>query len=242
MDDERQEELEELAALLGHKFNDLELLATAMHHSSYVHEHADLNLESNERLEFLGDAVLELCVTEMLYQRFPAASEGRLSKARASMVNEHRLAAIARSLNLGGFLLLGRGEEIQSGSNKPSILADALEAVLAATYLDGGLEVTDAIITRLLGPYAEGAIAKAPQKDFKTRIQEFVQEELHVTPRYQLLETQGPDHDKTFRVALSIKSERVARGVGKSKKEAEQNAARRCLELIEKEGTDFLAK
>ncbi|MFZ5585965.1 MAG: ribonuclease III [Thermodesulfobacteriota bacterium] len=231
MEPERRQHLEQLAARLGHAFADLGLLHAALCHSSYVHEHPDEAEGSNERLEYLGDAVLELIVTELLFQRFPAASEGQLSKARSGVVNESRLAATARDLNLGGCLLLGRGEEGQRGQDKPSILADALEAVVAAVYLDGGLEAARGVVLGLVGPVAEQAILRAPKKDYKTRLQERVQEALHITPRYRVLGAEGPDHQKYFSVALEIAGELICTGGGRSKKEAEQEAARLGLEL-----------
>lgn len=231
MDPERAAALAQLADKLAHRFVDPQILEAALRHSSYVHEHPEEGGESNERLEFLGDAVLELVITEMLYQRFPQASEGQLSKARSGVVNESRLAATAGALGLGQYLLLGRGEESQNGHQKPSILADALEAVVAAVYLDGGLTAARQVITDLLAPVAEQAILRAPKKDYKTRLQERVQEALHITPRYLLLAAEGPDHDKLFRVALEIDNQPVAIGQGRSKKEAEQHAAQQGLDL-----------
>ena len=231
MDEERAKTLAGLAARLGHDFADLELLQAALRHSSFVHEHPEQAGESNERLEFLGDAVLELVVTQLLFERFPQASEGQLSKARSGVVNEARLAATARALDLGSYLLLGRGEGSQNGHQKPSILADALEAVTAAVYLDGGLEAARAVVLGLLGQVAEQAVLRAPKKDYKTRLQERVQEALHITPRYRILSAQGPDHDKVFLVALEIDGQPVATGQGRSKKEAEQDAAQQGLTL-----------
>lgn len=231
MDQERQGALKELADKLGHQFRDLQLLEAALRHSSYVHEHPEESGQSNERLEFLGDAVLELVITQVLYQRFPQASEGQLSKARSGVVNEGRLAATAKGLDLGRYLLLGKGEESQNGHQKPSILADALEAVTAAVYLDGGLEAAHQMLVALLGPVTEHAIMRAPKKDYKTRLQERVQESLHITPRYQLLSAEGPDHEKIFKVTLEIDGQIVASGQGRSKKEAEQDAAQQALEV-----------
>ena len=235
MDAIRQENLLAFAGRLGHAFEDLSHLNNALCHSSYVHEHPDEHLDANERMEFLGDAVLELCITRLLYFQYPDAPEGKLSKARSGMVNESRLDTIARELGLGEHLLLGKGEELQGGREKPSILADALEAVLAGVYLDSGLEAADTVIRNLFGPYLQGAIRRASRKDFKTRIQELVQETQHLTPRYALVDSQGPDHDKTFYVALTIDDAVLARGQGKSKKEAEQHAAQKGLEILEKE-------
>lgn len=235
MDQKRQKLLSSLAEKLGYDFNDWGLLEKALRHSSYANEHPSEEEESNERLEFLGDSVLQLCVTQMLYERFPQASEGQLSKARSSLVNENRLAATARQLKLGDCLLLGRGEEVQNGQEKPSILADAMEAVLASVYLDGGLAPVDDILRRILGPAAARSIKRSTQKDHKTKLQELIQEKMHLTPVYQILDAQGPDHAKTFWVALLVEGRCVAEGKGKSKKEAEQNAAKGGLDKWEAE-------
>jgi ribonuclease-3 len=237
MDDSRRLALEGLASDIGYSFNDLSLLDRALHHSSWVHEHPEETPESNERLEFLGDAVLELVITEHLFHRFLEASEGQLSKARSGVVNEARLAATARDLQLGEYLLLGKGEETQGGRDKASILADALEALLAAVYLDGGLEAARGVFTELLADAAERSLSRAPKRDFKTSLQEKVQEALHVTPRYKLLLTLGPDHNKTFTVVCLVEGQEVAQGSGKSKKEAEQDAARASLEVLQKTGS-----
>ena len=229
MQPKQSQRLKQLCERLGHEFSDPELLHQALRHSSYIHEHPDLQGQSYERLEFLGDAVLELVITELLYDRFPDATEGQLSKARAGVVNETRLAVTARALELGPCLWLGRGEELQGGRDKPSILADVVEALAAAIYLDGGLERARKVLLGLLGRVAERAVSRAPQKDFKTRLQEYVQEVLHVTPVYELVEAEGPDHAKTFTVAVVIDGLRTAQGRGRSKKEAEQEAARLAL-------------
>lgn len=229
MDPERARQLNRLQGELGYRFNDLARIDRALMHSSYVHEQTEPPAASNERLEFLGDAVLELVVTEFLFNRFPEASEGQLSKARSGVVNESRLADTARGLRLGEYLLLGKGEEAQGGRDKNSLLADAMEALLAAMYLDGGLEPVRGLVHRLLSPAAERALSRAPRRDYKTRLQERVQERMHVTPRYRLVATSGPDHDRRFLIALLIAGEEVARGEGKSKKEAEQQAARQGL-------------
>lgn len=236
MDQQRSGELSALARRLGYAFNDPGLLDAALCHSSYVHEHPGQELEPNERLEFLGDAVLELSVSGLLFARFPGSREGELSKARAAMVNETSLARLAGELDLGPLLLLGKGEELQEGREKPSILADAMEAVLAAVYLDGGLEAARPVVEALLAEMADEAIKQATRKDYKTRVQELVQEKLRTTPRYQILETSGPDHDKTFKVEIVIQGESLAHGSGKSKKEAQQEAARQALKKIEKQG------
>jgi ribonuclease-3 len=228
----RHQDLQALARRIGHDFEDLSLLDQALSHSSFVHEHPEQATFSNERLEFLGDAVLELVITQHLYQSFPEAAEGQLSRARSAVVNEARLAAQARRLELGRYLLLGRGEENQGGRDKPSILADALEAVAAAVYLDGGLEAARAWLLGVFSDEAERSLGRPRRQDYKTRLQERVQERLKITPRYELVEATGPDHDKTFRCALILNGAEAAVGGGKSKKEAEQEAARLGLELL----------
>ncbi len=230
MEEAREEQLGRLCLALGYQFKDLELLEAALRHSSYVHEQPGQEAASNERLEFLGDAVLELAVTQFLYDSLPQASEGELSRARSAAVNTNRLAAAARRLELGGYLLLGRGEEAQKGHQKPSILADALEAVLAAVYLDSGLKAVSALLPVILGGAADQMAAPQAKKDFKTLMQEKVQERLHITPRYRLLASEGPDHEKVFQVALEVEEQVLATGQGRSKKEAEQDAAKQALQ------------
>jgi ribonuclease-3 len=238
MQADRQKNLQALATRLGYEFSDLNLLDQALKHSSYVHENRGAHIDCNERLEFLGDAVLELCISQMLYERFPQADEGAMSKARSSLVNETRLAEAARELGLGQFMMLGRGEDIQQGREKPSLLSDAVEASLAAVYLDGGLDQVKLVVSRLFGGKLERAMLRASRKDYKTRIQEKVQEQLHITPRYRLVEAVGPDHEKSFKVMLMISGKEVAMGSGRSKKEAEQQAAQEGLELI-KQGLEL---
>ncbi|MCB2188121.1 MAG: ribonuclease III [Deltaproteobacteria bacterium] len=232
MEEDRISQLSRLCQVLEHEFQDLSRLDTALRHSSWVHEHPGLG-DSNERLEFLGDAVLELVVTEILFELFPDSPEGELSKARSGLVNEARLASLARELDLGSYLFLGKGEENQGGHDKASILADCLEAVTAALYLDGGLAAAQGFLRRLVAEEAHQAVYKAPRKDYKTRLQEVVQESLHLTPRYHLVAATGPDHDKTFEVGVEIDGRSLATGVGKSKKEAEQDAARQGLAVWE---------
>jgi tetrapyrrole methylase family protein/MazG family protein len=215
---------------LGHVFQRPELLETALCHSSFAHEHPDRGLEDNERLEFLGDALLGLIISRLLYERFPDASEGDLTRWRSYLVNETSLARVARSIKLGQALLLGAGEDSSGGRDKNSILADALEAVLGAIYLDGGMEAAQSTIKRLFNPFLEEAVRSEAGEDFKTRFQELAQALYKVTPEYHLLEAIGPDHDKTFRVSVTLGGVELAQGTGKSKKEATQNAARLALE------------
>ena len=213
-----------LEGVLGHVFRDRALLEKALRHASWCNEHASDHLEDNERLEFLGDAVLGLVVGQRLMSRFGQLRQGELSKMRAQVVSEVGLSAAARQVDLGRWLHLGKGEEKSGGRTKPSILADAFEAILAAVYLDGGFAAAENMITRLL---AERISTVEPNDfyDFKTRLQETSQARLKATPTYRVVQELGPDHDKRFAVAVSIANEEWGRAVGKSKKEAEQMAA-----------------
>jgi ribonuclease-3 len=216
---------------LGYTFKQVERLRTALTHKSFVNENMGLQREDNERLEFLGDAVLDLAVGHLLMERFPVRSEGELSKRRAAIVNEQGLSEVAMRLGLGEWLFLGRGEEQTGGRRKPSLLADAYEAVLAAVYLDGGFEVTFRVIERLFGERLQD-LQKAGAEDYKTQLQEVVQATLRTVPRYVVMSEQGPDHEKTFEIAVQLSGKEVARGQGRSKKEAEQRAAQRALEAL----------
>jgi len=230
---ERRQALQALSRRLGYAFRDLTLLDQALCHSSYAHEHPEAG-PSNELLEFLGDAVLALTVSHLLLSAFPGSSEGELSRRRAALVNARQLAAVAKDLDLGGYLLLGRGEEQQRGRDKPSVLADALEAVAAAVFLDGGLEAAHDLIRRWFGPLLEQAPGILWQ-DAKTALQEWTQARFKVAPTYHLLEETGPGHEKFFRVELRLTDRPLAQGEGPSKKEAEQAAARQALALLEAE-------
>jgi ribonuclease III len=213
-----------LEAVLGHEFRDRGLLELALRHASWCNEHANTGQEDNERLEFLGDAVLGLVVGQRLMTRFGELRQGELSKMRAQVVSEVGLSQAARKVDLGRWLSLGKGEEKSGGRTKPSILADAFEAILAAVYLDGGFEAAEGMVTRLL---AERISTVEPNDfyDFKTRLQETAQARLRATPTYRVVQELGPDHEKQFVVAVSITDEEWGRAVGKSKKEAEQMAA-----------------
>jgi ribonuclease-3 len=213
----------ELEAVLGYQFLDRERLAQALRHASWCNEQAEL-VEDNERFEFLGDAVLDLVVGHRLMTRFPTLREGELSVTRAQVVSEAGLSEVAGALQLGQWLLLGKGEEKSGGRQKPSILADAFEAILAAVYLDGGFAAAEAMVGRLLAQRIENVELKNFY-DFKTRLQETSQARLKTTPTYRVISELGPDHDKRFVVAVSIGDDEWARAVGRSKKEAEQMAA-----------------
>jgi ribonuclease-3 len=223
-----------LEARLGHHFRRVGLLETALTHKSFLNERPSPGREDNERLEFLGDAVLDLAIGHLLMEAHPGRSEGELSKTRAQIVNEQGLAEVALGLGLGEWLFLGRDEEQTGGRHKASLLADACEAVIAAVYLDAGFDAALAMVRNLFAERV-GAALRAGGSDFKTRLQERVQGELRLQPRYQVVGTEGPDHDKTFEVAIHVGERELARATGKSKKEAEQRAAERALGLLDGE-------
>ena len=215
---------DELEAVLGYAFRDRAVLAQALRHASWCNEAAGPRLEDNERLEFLGDAVLDLVVGHRLMTRYPQLREGELSVTRAQVVSEAGLSELAGQLGLGQYLMLGKGEEKSGGRAKPSILANAFEAILAAVYLDGGFAAAEDMVTRVLATRIETVEFKG-FFDFKTRLQETSQARLKATPTYRVVQELGPDHDKRFVVAVTIGEDEWARAVGKSKKEAEQMAA-----------------
>jgi len=220
-------EIAELESLLGHSFRDPRWLHQSLMHSSRIPERTDQEpAESNEKLEFLGDAVLELVVSEELVRDFPDWSEGQLSKSRARLVNATAISLAAQRLGLGKYLRLGRGEEKTGGRTKPALLADAYEALIAAIYLDGGLEAARGFVRRSL---VEGAIAVEAERlghtDHKSALQEFLQSRGMAPGTYHVIAESGPDHQKTFRVEVRIGGQAPAVGAGKTKKEAEQSAA-----------------
>ena len=221
--------LSEFEEKLGYTFHNKALLHNALTHSSYANEHRREEVSSNERLEFLGDAILGLVVAEHLFRTHPDKPEGELTKLRAELVCEKSLAEVAGRLELGKVLKLGHGESHGGGSHRPSMLADAVEAVLAAAYLDGGMEVPKSIITRFI-------LEKEPRvsgnQDYKTRFQELVQRHRDQVIAYALVEESGPDHDKRFTVEVSLNGETVGLGAGSSKKRAEQDAARAAMERL----------
>ncbi len=204
----------------------------ALTHRSYVNEHPGEGHEDNERLEFLGDAVIDLAVSHRLMELFPAAREGELSKMRASVVDEPGLASLARAFELGPLLRLGRGEELTGGREKPSLLADAMEAVVAAVYLEGGLAAVLAVVDRYLGEAFERAAAGTLDRDYKTQLQELAQSRFRLVPRYRVVAELGPDHAKRFDVEVELRGEVVGRAIGRSKKDAEQAAARLAIEVL----------
>ncbi len=230
-----KKELEDLASRLSYRFNDSGILEQALVHRSFLNERGDQNIKNNERLEFLGDAVLSTAISHLLIKKFPDADEGRLSKFRARLVNENTLAKLAADIELGRFLLLGKGEEITGGRGKLSILSDAYEAVIAAVYLDGGFEAAFSLVSRQFsGLIDEVAVTAEISRDYKTELQEQTQELFKAAPIYELISETGPEHNKVFEVEVLIKGERFGRGRGKAKKEAEQQAAMETLERLKK--------
>ena len=219
-----------LEARLGHEFRDRELLERALTHSSLPHEMGG-SVRSNELLEFLGDAVLDLAISHALFQRFPDSDEGTLSKLRASLVNKNSLASIASSLGLAKELRLGKSEESTGGRSKPSILADVYEAVVAAVYLDAGMDKAQAMVLAHFGTILEDVDARAAGSvDYKTRLQEICQARFQTVPDYRLAAVTGPDHARRFEAEVWIDGRAMGRGSGRSKKEAHQQAAKAALE------------
>ena len=234
MNRERLEQLAGLERALGYKFNDPSFLDCALTHRSFANENPDLMAQDNERLEFLGDAVLTLCITDMLMKKFPECTEGDLSKIRSSIVNERPLAGIARELRVGDYLLLGKGEDISGGRSKSSLLANALEAIIAAVYCDTGFAGAFDFIGKRFHPLLETGVADVLYRDYKTNLQETTQNLFRVIPKYSVIREFGPDHDKVYQVRVNIGDVVSTAGMGRNKKEAEQRAARKALEAIER--------
>lgn len=224
------ENFEEFERILNYKFKNIGLLENALSHSSYANE-KKLPAGSNERLEFLGDSVLSIVVSEYLYIHLSNVAEGELTKLRASLVCEKSLHVFAQKINLGKYILLGKGEENTGGRERPSILADAFEAVIAAIYLDGGMEAAKKHILRFI-PSDLKSIKGRVFRDFKTVLQEVVQKNPEEKVEYVLIGEEGPDHNKRFVVEVCLNSQVIGKGKGRSKKEAEQLAAKEALELM----------
>lgn len=222
--------LSELEKNLGYTFNNKKMLENALTHSSYANEKWKNSLASNERLEFLGDSILGFVVAEYLYRQYPKRPEGDLTRMRADMVCETSLARAASKLNLGAYLMLGHGEEQGGGRTRNSITADAVESVIAAAYLDGGFQAAKSIVERLI--LSDVAKDRPRNADYKTALQEFVQRKKNQVLVYRLLEESGPDHNKTFKVEVSLNGAVVGEGAGSSKKRAEQAAAEQAIENL----------
>ena len=225
-------DLAALQQVLGISFNDLSLLEQSLVHSSYINENPDLAPTSNERLEFLGDAVLDLVVAENLYQNFPQFNEGEMTRLRSALVRQDTMARMARAISLGDYLYLGKGEETSGGRHKPANLARALEAVIAAIFLDQGSETTTDFILRFFNAELQKVISHGAGFDYKSQLQELLQTRKFQTPVYHMVKAVGPDHDRRFTVEVRVGDTVMGRGSGKSKKRAETEAARSALEQL----------
>ena len=225
--------IKDLEAAIGYSFKNITLLQNALTHSSFANERWHDSLMSNERLEFLGDSVLGMVTAEHLYRNFPDSPEGELTRMRADMVCEQALAAVADRIDLGKHILLGHGEEQTGGRNRASILADAVESVIAAMFLDGGMEPAKRFIQSfVLREITAGAVPV--NTDYKTALQEYVQRKKNQVLTYELVGESGPDHDKRFTVTVFLNGAPLGTGIGSSKKRAEQDAARAAFESIDK--------
>ena len=222
--------IKDLQGAIGYRFQNITLLQNALTHSSYANERWHNSLLSNERLEFLGDSILGMVVAEHLYKQFPDRPEGELTKMRADMVCETSLAAIAEKIGLGQHLLLGHGEDRLGGRSRASILADAVESVIAASFLDGGMAAAEGFIRRFV--LTNVPVKRMQNTDYKTALQELVQQKKNQTLTYVLAGEAGPDHDKVFTVDVLLNDQRVGSGTGSSKKRAEQAAAQSALEAL----------
>ncbi len=222
--------IKDLEAAIGYRFHNISLLQNALAHSSYANERWHDGLKSNERLEFLGDSVLGMVVAQYLYAHYPDRLEGDLTRMRADVVCEKALAKVARQIDLGKHLLLGKGEEQGGGRDRDSILSDAVEAVIAACFIDGGMEVARDFILRFV--LREEPVQQNNNRDYKTVLQELVQQKKNQVLAYALVGEKGPDHNKTFAVELCLNGQVVGSGEGSSKKRAEQMAARAALEML----------
>ena len=222
--------IKDLEAAIGYKFKNIALLQNALAHSSYANERWHNSLMSNERLEFLGDSILGMCVAEYLYCTFPDRPEGELTRMRADMVCEQTLANVAGRIGLGDHLLLGKGEEQGGGRTRNSILADAVESVIAASFLDGGMGAAKQFIQKFI--LVEVPVKKLHNMDYKTSLQELVQQKKNQVLSYTLVGESGPDHDKHFEVEVRLNGKVVGLGSGSSKKRAEQDAARVAIEAL----------
>lgn len=227
--------MNQLEQRLGYNFKNAALLERALTHKSFANELKSPS-EHNEKLEFLGDAVLDLVVGEFLYEKFPGDTEGGLSKKRASIVNEEVLSELAISMELNKYMQLGKGETLTGGALKPRLVASSFEAIVGALFLDGGFEVTKEFIRREFAALTEKVCGTEDfEKDYKTRLQEIVQKALKETPKYEVLAEEGPPHDREFLVCVKVKEDVWAQGRGRSKKNAEQSAAKIALETKYKE-------
>jgi ribonuclease-3 len=229
-------DLERFQNQIGVTFNDSSLLEEALTHSSAINEAGSRSKHSNERLEFLGDAVLGLSIAGKLFRDFPGSTEGELTRARSALIRRETLAEVATSLKLGSFLRLGKGEDAGGGRGKAANLAGALEALLAAIYLDQGQEVAQDFILREFATYLPGPEGLSGKLDYKSRLQELVQSQMHETPVYEVVSATGPVHDVQFIIQVKARDTILGSGTGKSKKAAETEAARKALQAMSRQG------
>ncbi len=226
-------QISDLEQHIGYTFKNEERLKEALTHRSYLNENASWQLPSNERLEFLGDAVLELIVTEELYNRYPDAQEGQMTSLRSALVNYVMLAEIARTINLGSFILLSRGEAKDTGRARDVILANGMEALIGAIHLDGGYEPARKFVKKFVLTHLDEVFRKGLYIDAKSLLQEKAQAELKVTPSYRVIESSGPDHRKVFKIGVYFHDKLIAEGAGQSKQDGEVEAAKKALEILE---------
>ncbi len=229
----------ELEKRLGVSFKDKGLLSKALTHRSYLNENRDGNLENNERLEFLGDAVLELLVSSTLYDKYPGKPEGELTNIRSALVRTESLAEESRKLVVGEYLLMSRGEEESGGKDKDYLLANTFESILGAIYLDQGLNSCKSLIERTLLQKLDHIVEQGLFIDPKTKVQELTQARFKVTPTYKVKKEDGPDHDKSFTVELSIGKKTITEGVGSSKQKAEEDAAQKAIDILDNDGVSL---
>ncbi len=225
--------LVEFENIINYRFKDKKILTTGLTHSSYANEANNSTINSNERLEFLGDSILDFIISEYIYIKYPKLSEGELTKIRSQTVCELSLSTIAKKIKLGNYLLLGKGEELSGGRNRPSILADAFEAIVAALYMDGGISFVNKWVISQLQDTIIQATKGTAFIDYKTLLQETIQKKNNISIEYKLVNETGPDHDRIFYVEIiynNIKT--IGKGKGKNKKEAEQNAAKEALTVL----------
>jgi len=227
-------DIKKLQKILGVSFNQPALLEQALVHSSYINENTAGNISHNERLEFIGDAVLGFIIAEKLYQELPDLSEGQMTMARATLVKGDTLARVAGEIGLGDFLYMGKGEEASGGRSKPANLAGALEAVIAAIYLDQGIYTAKIVVSKFFEKELQQLVSQGVEVDYKSKLQELTQSRYQSTPIYKLIGEEGPDHDKTFTVDVMINDKWLGMGVGKSKKMAETEAAKAALAALNK--------
>jgi ribonuclease-3 len=220
---------------IGIKFKNLNLLTEALTHRSYINENPKWQLPHNERLEFLGDAVLELIISDLLFKKFPDAAEGQMTLLRAALVNYQKLAEIARKINLKKFILMSRGETKDSSKAQEVILANAMEAVIGAIYLDQGFKISKEFIKNLIFSHIEEVLENKTYKDAKSELQEIIQDKLKITPTYKIISEEGPAHEKIFKSGVYFDNKIIAEGEGSSKQEAEIEAAKAALAKIKNE-------